>query len=165
MMLSERISDRFLSIGLYALVATGMVWLGSRMINYALDAKFYNDYLSGWEVALIKYRHQSGNYPEFSGGNHKQYMEKLVQTMTHSMAPPPASNTDQPFVYSIDKIGRKVQTVFILALSDRMVIYNLPLETIHMLDKVIDGQHDFTVGHFIGFKSNDNVTYIGIWKL
>jgi len=164
-MLSERVTDRFLSIGLYALVAIGMVWLGSRMINYALDAKFYSDCLSGWEVALIKYRHQSGSYPEFRGGNHIQYMEKLVQAMTHSMAPPPTSNTDQPFVYSIDKIGRKVQKVFILALSDRMVIYNLPLETIRMLDKVIDGQHDFAVGHFTGRKSNDSVTYIGIWKL
>jgi hypothetical protein len=164
-MLSSRISDRFLSIGLYALIAAGMVWLGSRMINHALDARFYNDYLSGWEVALIKYRHQTGNYPEFSGGNHRKYMQKLVQAMIHSMAPPPESNTDQPFVYSIDKIGRKAQRVFVLAFSDRMMIYNLPSETIHMLDKVIDGQRNLTTGHFTGRISKDGVTYIGIWKL
>lgn len=164
-MLTRRLSDRFLSIGLYTLVAIGMVWLGSRMINYALDAKFYNDFLSGWEMALIKYRHQSGIYPEFNGGNHKKYMQKLVHAMTHSMVPPPTSNTDQPFIYSIDKIGRKAQRVFVLALSDRMVLYNLPPKTIRMLDKVIDGQHDFETGRFTGRRGNDGMTYIGIWKL
>jgi hypothetical protein len=164
-MLSERVSDRFLSIGLYALIAIGMIWLGSRMINHVLDAKFYHDCLSRWEVALMQYRHQSGSYPKFSGGNHQQYMEKLVHAMTHSMTWSPVSNTDQPFIYLIDKIGRKVRKVFILALSDRMVIYNLSFDTIRMLDKVIDGQHDFTVGHFIGRKSYDDVTYIGVWKL
>lgn len=164
-MLSQRVCDRFLSIGLYTLVAAGMVWLGGRMINFALDARFYNDFLSGWEVALIKYRHQSGSYPKFSGGNHKKYMQKLVHAMTRSMVAPPTSNTDQPFVYSIDKIGRKAQRVFILALNDRMVLYNLPPKTMHMLDKVIDGESDYTAGHFSGRLSKDGMTYIGIWKL
>ena len=160
----QRVWDRFLAIGLYTLVAAGMVWLGGRMINFALDARFYNDFLSGWEVALLKYRHQSGTYPAFNGGNHKKYMQKLVGAMTSSMVAPPTSNTDQPFVYSIDKIGRKAQRVFVLALSDRMVLYNLPPQTTRMLDKVIDGQVDYTAGHFTGRGSNDGMTYIGIWK-
>jgi hypothetical protein len=164
-MLPQRVADRFLAIGLYTLVAIGMVWLGSRMINFALDTRFYNDFLSGWEVALIKYRHQSGRYPEFKGGNHKKYMQELVDAMTRSLVPPPRSNTDQPFVYSIDKIGRKVQRVFILALNDRMVLYNLPPKTMHMLDKVIDGELDDRTGHFTARVSKDGITYIGIWKL
>jgi hypothetical protein len=164
-MLPQRVWDRFLAIGLYTLIALGMVWLGGRMINVALDAGFYNDFLSGWEVALIKYRHQSGRYPKFKGGNHKKYMQKLVGAMRRSLVPPPKSNTDQPFVYSIDKIGRKAERVFVLAFSDRMVLYNLPPQTTRMLDKVIDGELDFTAGHFSARVSKDGMTYIGIWKL
>lgn len=164
-MLSVRITDRFLSIGLYTLIALGMVWIGSRMINYALDAKFYNDYLTGWEMALIKYRHQSGIYPEFSGGNHQEYMRRLVQSMRRNTAPPPASNADHPFLYVIDKVGHETQMVFLLALSDRVVIYNLPPGTIDLLDKMIDGIRDLEAGRLTGLKSKDGMTYIGSWKL
>lgn len=164
-MLSQRVSDRFLSIGLYGLIAIGMVYFGSRMINYALDAKFYNDYLTEWEMALLKYRHQSGRYPQFSGGNQQNYMLHLVKQMKRNMMAPPASNTDQPFQYVIDKIGYGTQKIFLLALSDRMILYNLPPGTIHLLDKMIDGHQDLTTGLLTGQKSKDAMTYIGTWKL
>lgn len=164
-MISGRIFDRFLSIGLYALLGIGIVWFGSRMINYTLDVHFYNDYLMDWEMALTTYRRQSGEYPEFNGGNHKQYMQQLIQRMAKSMVGIPESNTESPFLYRIDKIGYATQRVFLLALSNRMVLYNLPAGTINRLDKMVDGRKDLEKGLLTGRKSKDGVTYIGSWKL
>jgi hypothetical protein len=164
-MISERVADRFLSIGLYTLIGLGIVWFGSRMVNYALDVHFYNDYLLGWEMALTEYRHQSGGYPKFNGGNHMKYMQQMMQRMTQNMSVLPKSNTEFPFLYRIDKIGYETQRVFLLALSDRMVLYNLPAGTINRLDKMVDGHEDLDKGLLTGRKSKDGVTYIGSWKL
>ena len=65
----------------------------------------------------------------------------------------------------IDKVGHGTQMVFLLALSDRVVIYNLPPGTIDLLDKMIDGRRDLETGRLTGLKSKDGMTYIGSWKL
>lgn len=164
-MLSGRISDRFLSIALYTLIALGMVWFGSRLVNYTLDLRFYNEYLLRWEMALTKYRYQSNRYPEFNGGNHTQYMQQLVQLMIQSETTVPESNTEFPFLYWMNKVGYAGHNVFLLALSDRLVLYNLPSKTIYLLDKMVDGHQDLEQGLLTGQKSKDGVTYIGSWKL
>lgn len=165
MIISSRILDRFLSIGVYVLIAIGTIWFGSRMINHSLDLKFYNDYLSAWETALANFHSRSGVHPVFSGGNHDAYMRALVDEMLAKLAPPPASNTELPFLYEIDKAGQHPRKLFLLALSDRIVIYNLPSGTIETLDKLIDGEADLKQGFLTGQKSRDNETYIGILKL
>ncbi|MGD9211374.1 MAG: hypothetical protein PVI90_11385 [Desulfobacteraceae bacterium] len=157
--------DRLLSMGLYALLAMGVIVFGARLVNHAVDSKFYNEYLIGWEMALVRFHNQSGSYPVFKGGNHLKYMRQLVQTMARKMSVPPISNTRQPFLYVIDKIGHAPQRVFLLALHDRLVIYNLPPETIQLLDKMIDGRSDLTHGLFTGKQSKDGKSYIGAWQL
>ena len=77
----------------------------------------------------------------------------------------PGSNTNRPFIYEIDKIGAEAENVFLLVLSNQMVIYNLPPQTIKMLDKAIDGKLDLNRGLLTGIPSKDGVTYIGIWRL
>ncbi len=165
MTLSSRIFDRFLSIGLYTLLAVGMIGFGNRLINHALDTRFYNEYLSQWEMALMAFRHQAGDYPVFTGGNHQKYMELLVEAMNLKAVTVPMSNTRLPFSYKIDKVGAKAETVFLLALDDRIVLYNLPPKTVRMLDKTIDGRLGLDSGALTGMPSKDGMTYIGIWRL
>lgn len=165
MIISQRIWDRFLALGLYGLIAAGMIWFGSRLVNHAIDTRFYHDYLAQWEMALTAFRYKSGVFPVFSGGNHRHYMELLVTAMNRNSTAPPSSNSVRPFFYVIDKIGYKANRIFILALSDRMVIYNLPRRTINTLDKMIDGHEDLSAGGLTGVQSKDGITYIGIWKL
>ncbi len=165
MTLSPRISDRFLSIGLYTLLTVGVIGFGSRLVNHTLDALFYHEFLSQWETALMAFRYQAGNYPVFTGGNHRNYMELLVEAMNLKAVAVPASNTGLPFIYIIDKIGAKAETVFLLALNDRIVLFNLPPQTIRMLDKTIDGRLDLSGGILTGMLSHDGMTYIGTWRL
>jgi hypothetical protein len=162
---SPRKTDRRVSMVFYAGFGGVALWAGIVLINYSLDSKFYNDYLLKWEVALRAYNQESTPWPYFSGGNHVEYMEKVTQLMRSKALSPPASNTERPYVYRLDRIGDSEEDIFLLCFSQKIILYGISSKTFDRLDAQIDGRDGTKKGHFTGRLSKDGYTYVGLWLI
>ena len=165
MALSGKAVDKLVFIVLYGGLIALVVWGGSRLINYSLDSKFYKDFLLQWESSLSSYSVKSGIWPDFSGGNHVEYMDNLSQLMERVDISPPKSNTGHSYVYRIEKIGKEQDDIFILGFSSRIFLYGISKDTFKRIDRFVDGEVDKKKGFFTGFLSKDGRTYIGVWRL
>jgi len=165
MAVSGKAADRLASIFVYAALGGLALWAGTRLINSSLDSRFHNDFLLKWEAVLRTYNQQGGTWPRFTGGNHVQYMEKLVRLMRNRGFPPPNSNTGHPYVYLIDKIGVPDEEIFVLCFPQRIILYGVSAETFARLDESIDGRTDPKRGMFKGRQSRNGLTYTGLWQI
>ncbi len=165
MIFSGRDVNRIVSIILYAGVAGLTLWGGTKLVNYSVDSKYYRDFLLHWEVAYRRFSAGDEMWPEFSGGNHMEYMENLSAAMSRSGIPLPSSNTNYFNIYQIDKMGQGRQDLFLLCLSDRIIIYGLSRKTFERIDSFIDGEIDQEHGAFLGYQGKDRKKQIGLWQL
>jgi hypothetical protein len=165
MALSGKAADKLIFVVLYAglmvLTCTG----GVRLVNYALDHKFYEDFLLKWEIAMRNFAVEGIPPPEFTGSNHVAYMEALIESMRRVDITPPVSNTSRRFVYRIEKVGDQAREIFLLAAPGKMMLYGLDAETLNRLDQNIDGSKDLNQGRLTAYRSKDGITFIGVWQL
>ncbi len=160
-----RVTDRLTSAVLYTGVVILIIWPGTALVNFSLDSKFYRDFLTRWEVALISNRHEGGEWPLFSGGSHVRYMEQLSRMMCSRGFPPPESNTARSYIYRLDKIGEPGEDIFLLCFSQKIILYGIPSRTFARIDAYIDGTVDSKTGAFTGQQSKDGFTFIGQWMI
>lgn len=168
MMTAEgRTTNRTLSFAIYIGLALLVAWAGTHLLNYSTDTRLFKDFLAPWQNALTAYRAAGGGWPQFGGGDHDQYMEKLVGLLRQHDIALPASNTNRRFVYALRKIGlkRKPDYLFILCFPERMIVYGMPPETFFRMDRFIDEHMDPNSGQFRGKTASDGKTYTGIWRL
>ena len=150
---------------MYALIAAMTIWGGIRLINSSIDTRLYTDYLQKWVVAIDDYDSEGRRWPQFSGGNHSDYMEMLAHSMRRASVTAPPSNTQRPYVYKIGKIGSKATFIFLLCFADKIILYGIPEKTFERLDVLIDGVPGPEKGNFTGYRSKAKKTYTGIFKL
>ncbi|MBW1730363.1 MAG: hypothetical protein JRH08_01340 [Deltaproteobacteria bacterium] len=162
---SGRAVDRIAAGILYVGLCVVVVWAGTALINHALESKFYKDFLVKWEIAAQRYRSVSGTWPIFDGTNHVRYMEGLVDYMKSKGIQLPRSNTKAPYTYVLDRIGFKKEDIFILCLSDRIIIYGLSQRTFEKADQYIDGSADPKRGRLRGKISKAGSTIIALWRI
>ena len=165
MAISGKATDRLTSMIIYVALGGLALWAGTKLINNSLDSKFHKDFLLKWEEVLRTFNQQGGTWPRFSGGNHIQYMEKLIRLMQSKGLQTPDSNAGHPYVYLLDRIGDPDEEIFLLCFPQRIILYGISAETFARLDKSIDGKIDPERGVFKGRRSKDDRTYIGLWQI
>jgi len=157
--------DKVLSTLIYIALLGLVIWGGIRIVNFALESRFYKDFLLKWDVAITSYSVKRGQWPQFSGSNHIEYMDNVVSAMTMSSIVTPVSNTKRSYVYSLKKIGPPEENIFVLCFPDRIILYGISERTFMRLDTFIDGTSDKKTGRFIGRPSADGMMFIGLWRL
>ncbi len=111
------------------------------------------------------YKKAVGKSPDLSCDNYTGYMDNLVRLMHRNSIPAPASNTQKPYIYKIDKIGfTESQNIFLLYFDSKIILYGLSKTTFNMLDKFIDESDGSRAGKFKGKLQKDKIHYIGIWE-
>jgi len=165
MILTGKNVDKLLSTLLYIVLVGLVAWGGIRIINYSLETRFYNDFLMKWDVAIISWSAKKGVWPHFSGGNHIEYMDNLVSTMSLNSVKPPRSNTKRSYVYRLKKIGPPAEDVFLLCFPDKIILYGISSDTFIRIDTFIDGKHNENAGRFTGRPGRNGKTFIGLWRL
>ena len=166
MAISGKAADKIIFAALYAGIFAITFWGGVRIINYSLESKFYRDFLLKWEVSIRAFSVEKSMWPHFTGGNHMEYMGDLVSKMRSRNIFPPASNTNYPYIYRINKVFfQNKENTFILCLPGRIIIYGVSIKTFKRLDSYVDGIFDPGRGRLTGIFSKDGKTYIGQWRL
>jgi hypothetical protein len=166
MRVSGKTAHRVVSIALYTALVLATVFAGSKGINFAIDAKFHQDFLIGWELSIQKFTADSGTWPNFSGGNHVVYMDGLLQEMRKRGITPPSSNTDRTYIYRIQKIALNSPEaqLFLLCFPDKIIVYDMPEATFKRIEALVDENPDPDKGLFSG-RLGKNDTYTGLWRV
>jgi len=165
MILTGKNIDKFVATILYLALLCFVLWGGARLINRSLESKFYKDYLMKWDIAVMTYSLTKATWPQFTGGNHVDYMDSLISAMAGRSVTPPASNTTRPYIYQIKKIGASEETIFLLCFSDRIILYGISEKTFSRIDTYIDGKTGRDSGKVTGNPSKDGRTYIALWHM
>jgi hypothetical protein len=163
--LTPKVADRMLFYMLYLALAAFILWAGFRIGDHSLAIRFAKDYLGPWEIAITAFGAKSGHWPVFEGGNHVEYMEQLILRMRRAGVQPPQSNTSVAYRYSIDRFTGGKEKIFMLCLSNRIVLYGISKTTLDYLDKAVDGTPGLTTGRLTGRPGKNPNTYIGQWWL
>ena len=166
MHVSGKTAHRAVSIALYTALILATVFAGTKGINYAIEAKFQQGFLIGWELAIQKLRADNGTWPHFSGGNHVVYMDGLLQEMRKRGITPPSSNTARAYIYRIKKIGwnSPEAELFLLCFPDKIIVYGMPETTFKQTEALVDENPDPDKGRFSG-RLGKNGTYTGLWRV
>lgn len=163
---SPKSADRFSFGMVYAMVALITLWAGFRLVNHGLESRFFNDYLLQWEVSMQAYSVRQGFWPQFTGSNHVDYMNRLTQAMKAAGVQPPKSNTDVTFQYQISPLGGEDEDIFVLCFHNRLLLYGLSRNTINRIDRCVDHHADLKRGRITGYPGHHSAnTYIGMWRL
>ena len=164
-MLSGKLTDKLLFVAIY--IAAGiLVVYGARCItNYALDIRFYQDFLLPWKTTFLAMRHQAPIWPEANGEDPMGAMQTLVRHLQEKGIEFPKSNTTYPFVYRLNKFGERDQRILMVFRQNKMLLYGLPASSFNRLDRIIDGFSDAEHGDFTGRKSTDQISCIAQWIL
>jgi hypothetical protein len=157
--------DRIVSFVVYVCFGGMTLWAGSALINHAIASRFYEDFVLGWEKAIMIGNEEGLTWPHFTGSNHVAYMDQLVKVMRQRDIAPPASNKKRAFQYGLDLLGSREEDIFLLSFPRQMIIYGISSRTFSYLDRKIDGQVDWEKGRFTGEKSKDGFSFIGQWRL
>lgn len=165
MPVSERRTDRLASMAVCAGFAVFTLWAGTRLVNHALETTFFKDFFLEWEVALQRHKSEDGRWPQFSGGNHVEYMDRLSTWMRKEGSPPPMSNTERAYVYRLKRFGWPEERLFLLCSCDRIILYAISEKTFAKMDRWIDGEVNDKQGVFTGKLSKDGTTYVGELQL
>jgi hypothetical protein len=163
--LTPKTADRFSFGILYVLVASITLWAGFALFNRGFELRFFKDYLVQWEVGINAFTAQQGKWPNFSGTNHVDYMDRLAKQMRSAGITVPASNTAAVYRYRMERFGRRVEDIFVLCLHNRIILYGISEETLGHLDKVVDRHADLLRGRISGRPGKNPNTYIGMWQL
>lgn len=164
-MLAGRTTDKVVFGVIYIAVALLVLWGGRRMVNYALDARFFRDYLLQWETLMTELQYQTFEWPPYSEGDPVGYMQTLIQRMAAAGLKVPESNTAKGFIYRIGKLGHEPQQILLVCRAEGIRVYGLAPSTFQRLDRFIDGRSDPHSGRFTGQLSMDQISYIGKWKI
>lgn len=165
MRIAAKASDRLTFGALYLLGAAMVLWTGFGLINRGLDIRLFKDYLLRWEICLTEYGDRHGQWPAFTGDNHTAYMDRLIGGMTCLGIAPPASNGKTAYRYHIEKFGRAAEDIFVLCLSDRMVIFGLSKQSLLQIEHLVDRHVDLNRGRITGRPGKEPGAYIGQWRL
>lgn len=162
-----RIADRIVMFTLYITTLSAVLWLSLKTIDYALDAKFYYFYLLKWENCIEAGTAKGIVFPEFTGDNHEEYMKGLLVLLQQNSIAVPHSNSSKAYVYNISRMNpfEKNRPVFLLALSGRLFIYNLPETTFNRVDNFIDGKPTMNTGNFLGKPDSSGQSIDCLFKL
>lgn len=160
-----RLVDRFSHGVLYVVACLTTLWFGFYISNNALEIRFLKKYLLQWEVCLRAFQAHQGRWPDFSGGNHVAYMDELVRRISREGIVVPCSNTGGAYYYRISKLGRADESIFVLVLHDRLILYGISEKTLGKLDRLVDGRIDLNGGQVSGSAASDRLTFIGQWRL
>lgn len=160
-------ANRIISILLYSGAILLSVWAGIGAINYSLDSRFYEDFLSKWEIAINRYNQIHIQWPAFSGSNHVGYMARLVEHMHGNQVAVPDSNTQFPYIYIMDRLGwdQTEQRIFVLCFTDKLIFYNVPEETFDRIDRFIDSKSSPLAGRLQGRREENDAVYTCILRL
>lgn len=160
-------ANRIISILLYISVIILTSWGGIHAINYSIDSKFYKDFLIKWEISIRLLNQIQAAWPVFSGNNHVQYMEQLTLHMKNNQIAMPASNTQFPYIYIMDKIGsgHGEHKIFVLCLPDKLILYDISKESLERIDRFVDGIIRSDQGRFQWQPNKGNSLYTCVWKL
>jgi hypothetical protein len=165
MKITGKASDRMISGTLYLLGVALVLWTAFELINRGLEIRLFKDYLLRWEVCLTEYGGRQGQWPVFSGDNHRDYMDHLIAGMTHLGIAPPASNAETAYRYRMEKFGGADENIFVLCLPDRMVIFGLSKQSLLHIERLVDQHVDLSSGRITGRPGKEPGTYIGQWRL
>lgn len=160
-------ANRILSILLYIGAILLTVWAGAGAINYSLDSKFYDEFLSKWEIAIKRYNQIRAQWPAFTGSNHIGYMARLIQHMQSNQVTVPNSNTQFPYIYIMDRLGWNQEEIqiFVLCFTDKLILYNVPEETFDRIDRFVDSKYSPLEGRLQGRRDGNNAVYTCVLKL
>jgi len=155
MTLSAKVSDRLCGWAIYIGVGLVVLWSGIQLINYALEVKFYKDYLLKWEVLLEKHKSEDSAWPVFSASDPSNYMDRLVKKLRGNGASVPRSNTYCPYAYRLNRWGCARETIVLLCLPSKIILNGMSERTFVRLDQWIDGKADGQSGAFIWKRGDD----------
>jgi hypothetical protein len=150
---------------IYLVVAVLLVWGAGRIANYAVDFRFYRDFLIPWEVRLLEMRHRSFHWPAFKKDHPVAYMQSVVDVMKSNGMQLPKSNTRHAFIYRLNRFGADATKILLVFNDNKITIYGLPSATFERLDQFVDGHADSDQGDLTGQLSRDQITMTGSWKL
>ncbi len=164
---TERITDRMVTFILYSGMIIILMWFGTRLIYYTLDARFCYHVLINWESAIGAYRSTEPPFPVFSGTNHVVYMDSLIKKMMNAAIDIPRSNVTVPYMYQPYSFSpfKDLQNMFILCFTNRIIIYHMPERLFMRVDVFIDGIHDMNTGSFTGKPGKTKGTITGVFKI
>ncbi len=134
------------------------------MVRHSKHFSFYTHYLMKWESALTQLMAKDPVWPEFTGTNHAQYMDGLVNMMKTHRIDPPKSNTQRSYIWRLVK-EPQIRDIFVLCVEKKIILYGLPKSLFNALDKQIDGESGPVQGQFSGKLQKDKAHYVGIWKI
>ncbi len=162
-----RTTDRMAAFILYGSLVIFFMWVGGRLVTYALDARFCYHFLLEWKTAVSRYRADEPPFPLFSGHNHVEYMDTLVRRIQKSGISVPKSNTGRSYIYRPRTLwwSKVNQDMFILCTADKIIIYSMPQKLFERLDTMIDDKPDITGGRFTGRPGKKKGSVIGLFKL
>jgi len=164
-MLSGKLTDKLLFTAIYCALGFLAIWGARSITNYALDVRFYREYLQQWQTSMLALRHQASAWPPRGDMEAVDYMQVLMRHLRVNGVSVPSSNTEYPFVYRLSKFGERSQRILMLYDQNRLILYGLPESTFEHLDHFIDGQSDPGHGDFTGRWSADQISRIAQWKL
>ncbi|MBT8341551.1 MAG: hypothetical protein HKP58_20605 [Desulfatitalea sp.] len=166
MRISGSATDKLMFAAIYIGIAVILVIQGARhLADYALDASFFNDYLCLWETRLVEMRQGAINWPPQDRNDPAGYMQQLADVMRRQGISPPRSNTDRPYVYRLQRFGRRAVQVLLVSTRQGITLFNLPTATFERIDRFVDGASNPDSGSFTGNMSADGVTRIAYWKV
>ena len=165
MTVSGRVADKCIFVAIYLAAAVLIVWGAGRITDYAVDVRFYRNYLLPWHMRLLSLRYLPVNWPDYIDGNPMAYMQAVGKVMQASGVLPPKSNTNHGHTYRLRKFGNAAYQILLVYKENALVIYGLPKKTFERLDRFVDGQVDPDKGDFTGWWSTDRTTRIGYLKL
>jgi hypothetical protein len=165
MTLSAKVTDRLCGWAIYVAVGLVVLWGGIQLINYALEVKFYKDYLAKWEVLLEKHNSEDGAWPVFTVNDPSGYMNHLIKALRGKGAVVPRSNTDYPYVYRLDRLGCEDEKIVLLCLPSKIVLNGISERSFRRLDKWIDGNVDGKNGALIWTRGDARGVSVGELRL
>ncbi len=148
--------------GFYTGVILLTLWGGAKAIDYVVDYRFYHSFLSPWSTALDRYRRHGGAWPKFAG--HVEYMNSCVQLLRDEVDFQPTGSGRGNYMYRLKKPGDPAHNVFLLALPERIVIYDLPRVTTERIDRFIDGRTNLSTGDFQARPGRGGKGLTAVWQ-
>jgi len=147
------------------LVALISIWFGGGLLDRSQETRLVKEVLFEWERLGRSFSARGGAWPVFEGSHHVAYMRELLARMGRQGLISPHKVRTLSFAPRLRRAGRSDETLFILLLPGRMVIFGLSAQTFDRIDRQVDGASDPGRGDFTGRQASDGNQMIGYWQL